>query len=316
MRQTTVFAAMFLFGTTFGASALAADQQLMNLVMPDAQVMAGVNVTTAKISPFGQFILAQISANDKGLQEFIAKTGFDPRQDVTEILAASAGNAASPGGLFLAKGTYNVTEIVAAIPAAGHQVVQTYDGDTLITDAKSTHGLAFIGDTIAVAGDLASVKAALDRSGGVNSVSPALAAQVQTLSTTEDAWSVSLESLASLLPGNVAEGTGLPAQGLQFARNILSSSGGVKFGANVQVNATAVADTAQDASALADLIRMLASLASTSSSGHAQLLQSLQVSTDGTSVNIAVAVPEAQIESLITTASTPKPTTAKKFRRL
>ncbi|MDQ1471264.1 MAG: hypothetical protein QOJ99_2744, partial [Bryobacterales bacterium] len=93
MRHLTNFARILVPGALLlSASAFAADQQLLNLVMPDAQIMAGANVTTAKISPFGQYLLTQIGANDKGLQDFITKTGFDPRQDVTEILAASTGN--------------------------------------------------------------------------------------------------------------------------------------------------------------------------------------------------------------------------------
>ena len=311
MRHIAIFAG-FIAVT---ASAFAADSQLLNLVMPDAQVMAGVNVTTAKISPFGQYVLAQIASNDKDLQDFILKTGFDPRQDVTEILAASTGNPAQPGGLVLGRGNFNVEKLVAAISAEKNQQVSTYAGATLITgtDSKVTHAVAFIGTTVAIAGDVASVKAALDRAGAVNSISPALATKVQALSTSQDAWSVSLASVASLLPGAVAPPTGPATQAFQLVKNIQSSSGGVKFGANIDITGQAIADTPQNASALADIVRMVVSLVSMGAAQTpdaataAQLLQSLKVSTDGTAVNISASIPESQVEGLIKLAHESKP---------
>jgi hypothetical protein len=320
MRQIAVFAGVVVMC----ANAFAADTQLLNLVMPDAQVMAGVNVTTAKISPFGQYLLTQIGTNDKGLQDFITKTGFDPRQDVTEILAASTGNPAAPGGLILGKGNFNVDKLVAAISTEKNQQVQTYAGATLITgtDAKAMHAVAFIGTSIAVAGDVASVKAALDRASGVNSISPALAVRVQSLSTTQDAWSVSLASVASLIPGAIAPQAGTAGQTLQLVKNIQSSSGGVKLGANIELTGQALADTPQNATALADIVRMVASLVSMSAGQNphvtaaAQLLQNLQVSTDGTAVNLSASIPESQVEALIRLASAPKAAGSGKNQRL
>ena len=40
-------------------AANAADTQLLSMVMPDAKVVAGVNVDSAKASPFGRYVLAQ-----------------------------------------------------------------------------------------------------------------------------------------------------------------------------------------------------------------------------------------------------------------
>ena len=294
------------------ASAFAADTQLLNLVMPDAQIMAGINVTNAEITPFGQYLLARITANDAGLQSFITQTGFDPTKDVTEILAASTGNPPTPAGLLLAKGSFNVSQLLTAIASDKNHQVSTYGGATLITSTKASDnfGLAFPGGSIAIAGDLASVKAAIDRSGGVNSINPALATQVQQLSTTEDAWSVSNESLGALIPGGVGGGTGsanaFAAQTLQIVKNIQSANSGVKFGTNVQFTAQAVADTPQNAQSLADVIKMVAGLAAMSAAGQSgegaalgQLVQSLQVSTSGATVNISASIPESQIEAVL-----------------
>src|SRR5579864_7272023 len=72
----------------------AADPQLLNLVMPDAKMLAGVNVDQAKATPFGQYLLTQIQMQDQHLQQMVALTGFDPTRDVHEVLLAT--NAA-PG---------------------------------------------------------------------------------------------------------------------------------------------------------------------------------------------------------------------------
>ena len=316
MRHLTTITGILLLST----SAFAADTQLLNLVMPDAQIMAGANVTTTRISPFGQYLLTQIGSNDAGLQEFITKTGFDPRQDVTEILAASNGNVAAAGGLVLARGSFNVDKLVAAIPADSKQTVQHYAGATLITgsEPKAPHAVAFIGTSIAVAGDVASVKAALDRAGGVNSISPALATRVQALSTTQDAWTVSLASVASLLPGAVSPKDSGAAQMLGLVKNIQSSSAGVKFGGNIELSGQAITDSPQNATALADVVKMIAGLVSLTvgqnpeAAGAVQLIQSLKVSTDGAAVNLSASVPEAQAEAVVKLASSEKPAAAVK----
>lgn len=302
MRMKALLAgALFL-----GGNAYAVDTQLLNLVMPEAQVMAGMNVVTAKISPFGQYVLTQFRSDDKGLQDLITKTGFDPRQDVSEILAASVGNPGAAGGLVLARGNFNPAKIAALGSAEKNVTVSQYGGATLIvTGDKSSSAVAFLGNSIAVVGDVASVKAAVDRSGEVNSISPALAARVQTLSTTLDAWSVSLASFASLLPAELGGAKGVAAQPLALVKNIQSSSAGVKFGPTVEITGQAIANTDQNAKALADIVRMVAGLVTLSGgqdskmAGIAQLVQTMKVANDGTAVNISASIPEAQLEGLM-----------------
>lgn len=301
----------FLAGSLLvGASAFAADTALLNLVMPEAQIMAGVNVTTAKISPFGQYVLTQFRAEEKGLQELISKTGFDPRQDVSEILAASVGNPGKEGGLVLARGNFDAAKIVAAATSDKSPArVSQYGGATLISlNEKDAQSVAFIGTSIAVIGDTALVKAAIDRADKVNSISPALAARVQALSTTLDAWSVSLASFASLIPSELGGAKGPLAQPLALVKNIQSSSGGVKFGANVEISGQAVANSEASAKALADIVRLVAGLVRMSGAqdpkmaGIAQLVQSLKIANSGNEVNISASIPEAQLEALIHTA--------------
>ncbi len=70
--------------TTFASVLPAVDPHLLSLVMPDANVLAGVNVATAKNTPFGQYVLTQLAPKDQEFQKMAVLTGFDPRQDLIE----------------------------------------------------------------------------------------------------------------------------------------------------------------------------------------------------------------------------------------
>ena len=123
--------------TAFSGVLSAADPQLLNLVMPDAKVLAGVNVEQAKGTQFGQYVLNQIQTQDADMQKLVTLTGFDPRRDVRELLVASDGVPEGKTGLALAKGNFDV----AKITAAGHRCTvwstETYNGITILEDPKS-----------------------------------------------------------------------------------------------------------------------------------------------------------------------------------
>src|SRR3954454_4643447 len=88
---TTLFAGLL--------PATAADPQLLSLVMPDAKVVAGVNVDQAKTSPFGQYVLSQMQLQDTEFQKLVMLTGFDPTRDVHELLVATNGTGKENSGL-------------------------------------------------------------------------------------------------------------------------------------------------------------------------------------------------------------------------
>jgi len=69
----------------------AADPQLVSLLMPDAKVVAGINVEQARNSPLGQFMLAHMQRGDEGFAKLAATTGFDPRRDLHEVLMGTIG---------------------------------------------------------------------------------------------------------------------------------------------------------------------------------------------------------------------------------
>src|SRR5580700_10517623 len=97
---------------------------LLNLVMPDATVVSGMNVAQSVTSPFGQYILSQMQSNDTGFLQFISSTGFDPRKDLLEIVAATPATASSTAhsGLILGRGVFQPAMIIGAATEQGGTV--------------------------------------------------------------------------------------------------------------------------------------------------------------------------------------------------
>ena len=294
--------------TVFCGAAPAVDPQLLSLAMPDAVAMADVNVVTAKASPFGQYVVGQIASASQ-FAAFTAQVGFDPTQDLNEILVANNGTPKT--GLVLASGTFNVSAISTAAAQAG-TASEIYNGVTILEDPKKEHGFAFLGSSIAIAGDIASVKAAIGRQGAAPGLPSQVVSQINALSGADDAWFLttvppaSLEKHAGTTSAQPPSGTnGLlpPGTAQNILKEIQAANGGVKFGGNVQFSAQAQTDNAQDATALAGVIQLLANLAQANSTKNPQgaaALKSLTVSASGATVNLSLTLPEDQFQQLFT----------------
>ncbi len=286
----------------------AADPQLVSLLMPDAKVVAGINVEQARNSPLGQFMLSHMQHGDEGFAKLAATTGFDPRRDLREVLMGTVGQ---PGrqGLVLARGTFDAPRIFAAARLGGH-TVETYNGVDILTgkDDSLTHAVTFLDGSIAVAGDLASVHGAIDRHSAANgALDPALAAKIDQLSNSQDAWSVSMVPLAALSNQKLPDTRLNGMLNTDVVKSILQTSGGIKLGAIVQISGEAVANSDKNATALADVVRFLGSMVqsnapASSAAAITALVQSLDVKANGNTVKVALAIPEQQIEGLVNTA--------------
>ena len=324
MLQTSrLLCGLISIGTIVSGSAVAADSQLLNMVMPDVKVLAGVNATSASTSPLGRFLIGKLTVTGD-LQKFTAATGFNPVQDVSEVLAASSADPANPAFLIMATGKFPVDKFVSLLGSAtdpGKPEVSTYAGATLITfpapNAKAPHSVAFFANSsVAVAGDLASVKAAIDRSTAANSLDTALALQVKALSASQDEWLISTAPIASLLPAAATDAVkGPAAQVLPLFKSIQSFNGGVKFGDNVVVSGQAVTNDPKNAEALSAVLKLgitlLGSAASSGKDPHltdlAGLLQNAQLTTNGPALNLTLSIPEDRIESLLFSAKVLRP---------
>lgn len=276
----------------------AADPQLLNLLMPDAKVIAGINVEQAKGTQFGQYVLNQIQTHDADMQKLVALTGFDPRRDVREVLVASDGTVQSKVGLGLARGTFDLGKITAAAIAHG-AATEVYNGVTILQEPKGKDGIAFLDSTIVVAGDLASVKGAIDRQHLAQPLPAALLVKINQWSNAQDAWGISAVPPSSLVP-TAKDAQPNPIFGA--AQSVQSAAGGVKFGANVVFSGEAVADTAQNASTLGDLVKFMINLAQMQSAQNPEaqaLVNSVNVSASGTVLKLSASLPQDVFTKLL-----------------
>ena len=105
-------------------------------------------------------MIGQIQNQD--LAALAAMTGFDPRTDLTELMCASNGAPGAHTGLAIASGKFDVNKITA-LSATKKSVTETYNGVIIIETPEKTDGIAFLNPSLLVAGDVANVKAAIDR---------------------------------------------------------------------------------------------------------------------------------------------------------
>ncbi len=265
--------------------------------MPGATVIADVNVAQAKASPFGQYVLTLIAPHDPQLDQIAALTGFDPRRDVTELLVATGGGSGT--GLILATGVFPADTVIAAAKVAG-AATETYQNVVILETPQAAQGVAFLNSSVALAGDVASVKGAIDRqSPGAQHLPAAVASQIAQLSAADDAWVLTTVPLAGLhLPSGAPTVPGLNVQALQ---QIQRANVGVKFGADATVTAQAQMDTAQNASTLAGVLQLAANMAQLQAQKNpeaAALAKSLVIVANGTTVSVTVTIPEAQLQKL------------------
>lgn len=264
--------------------------------MPDAKMLAGVNVDQAKGSPFGLYVLTQMQLNDNGLKELIALTGFDPTRDVHEVLAATNATpgSKSPIGLILARGNFNATTITALAISKG-ALTENYNGVTLIEDPKKTAAIAFPSATIAMGGDLASVKGAIDRPGNGQTLPTSVVGLANQWSGMEDAWVITTVPPSAIAPAGLVGGN---ASGL--LQQVQQAAAGVKFGDSVVGTAVVTADTAANATQMANLLQFVVNLAQMQAQNNSiNLAQAVAITAQGVTVKVTVTLPEAQFQQLL-----------------
>jgi hypothetical protein len=314
------------FGTLILAVQIAAfaavDPGLLRLVMPDAKVIAGLQVRETKNSLFGQYVLSHMQIEDVGFKKFIAQTGFDPRRDVTEILMASNWEQASPQSRWLvaARGTFNLPQITGAAKANGGTItdfqgvgILTYSEEPKPQDAKPgdakpdvESGIAFFDSSSAVMGDLASVKAAIQRKQSGAAATGDLLGKVHDVSAKNDFWfvtTVPISEFAGAMPNPNLSG----AMKGDLLAAIHQASGGIRFGDTVTMSGEAVTRSDKDAQALLDVFKFLAGLIQLNSENNkvagqvSTLLDTMDLKTSGNVMTMSLAIPEVQLEQLLNT---------------
>ena len=226
-------------------------------------------------------------------------TGFDPRRDVTELLVASDGVPGSKTGLALGRGNFDAAKIAAAATLQG-VVTEFYNGVTILEEPKKQEaGMAFLDAATVAAGDIASGKGAIDRLRIPQSLPAAVAVKVNQWSNL-DAWGITTVPPASLAPAAKAGAANNPM--LNAGQNVQSAAGGVKFGTLVVFSGEAECDTAQNATSIGDVAKLLINLAQMQAGqdpNAATLIKSVSVTASGNVVKISASLPQDVFQQML-----------------
>jgi hypothetical protein len=288
----------------------AADPALLQLVMPDAKVIAGIQVDQTKNSLFGQYVLSHMQVDDNGFKNFIAQTGFDPRRDVSEIVIASNWESNSPASrwLVMARGNFDPGKIAQA--AQGNGITSTnFQGVNILTysghgQTDVQNGIAFFDGTSAVMGDLASVQAAIQRKKSGTPPSGQLMAKVGPLSANNDFWFVTLVPVSEFAGAMPDPNLSSAMKGNLLAA-INEASGGIRFGSTITISAEAITRSEKDAQALVDVVKFVAGMVQLNRQNNqtagqvASLLDTLDCKTAGNVTTLSLAIPEQQLEQMV-----------------
>lgn len=288
------------------------DLPLLNLAPAGTRVVFGANVTEARMSPFGQFILMHFNEatdNDSNFQNFVQETGFDPRQDVQSLVGVSSGDKAAPQNAIIVRAMFDQSTLEAAARNMG-DTIQNFQGvDMILFKNGKTHNgrtaqgaVAFLASDILVAGDSPTVMQIISNRAAPTSLDPTLLNQIHKVSATNAIWFVSIVPGADLLAKMAPNPQ--QAQRGQVLQAIVASSGGVELGDQVSLSFDAMARSTQDAISLADVIRFGAGMVQMQSDKDpteallSNALNNMNLSVNGSAVHVDLIIPEQAIEQL------------------
>ena len=280
---------------TVASAAPRVDNVLLRMVPPGATSLVGAHMDQLTASDLYRKLTAQEKLPQ--LDEFARETGFDPRRDVREILLVNG----PQGSVLLARGKFNLKQDAAS----GLKLVRHGQYSIRVTDNS---GFCILDSTLAAAGELPAVEAALDEwARGTHAAAGPLLANVASLSGQTPLWGVSTgfaKFLADYLPraGN----------GVDFSvifRGIESSwfSASVESGFQASIHCTTA--TEKDAMNLRDAAKGLIGIGRLSvPEGHPDLLRfwdGFTVDQDGRSFGLNADIAGNLIDEMVQLLSGP-----------
>jgi len=283
------FAFVFLLIAAIATAEPRVDNVLVKMVPPGTTSLVGAHMDSIRNTElFRKLVEARKLPQ---VDQFARDTHFDPRRDVKELLFA---NTAS-GGVVLARGTFRVN------PEPLKDITVIRHGEYVIRGSAAA-GFCILDSTLAVAGDMASVTAALDewKSGGHTAAQPLLA-HARQVNPQSQFWGVSI-GFAGFLANHMPH----LSSGIDFSK-IFRGLDDTWFEADLtgnfkgQIHGTAA--TEQDAINLRDTAKGLIGFGRLSvPENQPELLKlwdGFAVEQQGRQVTIRADIPTAQIDRLV-----------------
>jgi hypothetical protein len=251
----------------------------------------GVDVVRLRATPIYQKYVAQLTL--PGVDRFAHETGVDPRKDIDAVLAWSDGSAVAT----MVRGNFNARDLESKLRAQDATPNQ-YKTWTLYGNGQSV--IAFAGNSVALGGSAAAVKAALDahaqHSGGVPK---SLKTLLSMLSPSDEIWAVTTGTLSGI---GIA-GSSRLADVAQLLRGVRAALVGVDLSKGVNLAGRIDCDTEDSARHIHDALRGVIGMARLSTpDNQPQLLQlydAINVNQDKTAVIVSADIPPDQADRFL-----------------
>jgi hypothetical protein len=263
----------------------------LRYVPADAAVVAYADVRSIMDSDLRMRLKAAMPMHPGGQEEFKAQTGIDIERDIDYVVAAAAGMDGSRGGLVVARGRFNETQLETLAREHGGQV-EDYRGKRLITSPAHEQqqvSLAFLEAGLVAIGTKGTVQRAIDAQMSSHSITSnsEMMDLVAEIANNSNAWAVGRFD-------SIAQQANLPAEVASKMPPIkwFAASGHVNGGLSGTLRAEATDDQA------AENLRKIVSgalafgeMAAKSDPKTAALINSLQLSGSGRTVALSFTIP-------------------------
>ena len=271
----------------------------LRYVPADSAVVAYADVRSIMDSDLRARLKAAMPMHEKGQEEFQTQTGIDIERDIDYIVASAAGPNPEAGGLIVARGRFNDTQLEGLALQHGGQV-EDYKGKRVVNSpTREGHPqvtLAFLEPGLVAIGTKATVQSAIDAQLSSHSITAneEMMQLVGDISSNSNAWAVGRFD-------TIAQQAKLPAELASKMPPIkwFAASGHVNGGISGTLRAEALDDES------AELLRRsvsgmlaLGEMVGKSDPKAAAMINSLQLSGSGKTVALSFQVP-AEVLSMI-----------------
>ncbi len=284
---------LFAVATTLSAQPRI-DNVLQKMVPPGATSLMGARMDLLKQTAMYRKMVGTQSLAQ--LDQFAKETGFDPRTDVRDLLLAST----QSGSVLLARGNFHVNPVtlkdVRKFRYGKYEIVGKGDGGFCILDS-----------TLAAAGDIKSLEAALDEwTSGTHTAAQPLLSRLGGINPQTELWGISTgvgNFLSEHLPASSGFDFSKIFQGLQDTWFQADFSTG--FRADVRGSAA----TEKDAISLRDGVRGIVGLGRLSvPENQPELLRvwdGITVDQQGRSISLHIDIAQDLIDRMVQLLTTP-----------
>jgi hypothetical protein len=234
---------------------------------------------------FGIRMKAIVQALPPEVKNLPAIVGVDIFHDVDEVIVATTAAGQSAPALAVLTGRFDPHKVAKA--------AELYRGVRILKDGNAPNSVfAVLNEWTLISGEVAVVRAAIDRRGKGIHIDPALAEQIEPLRSRFDIWGV----------GHLADGSKMPTGTAEPLKSMDRLALGVNLNGGLECVAAMRFRTLKDAEGLAAMLHLFEAAAKAQLPGQSE--SKFDVDVNGDTVKVSVSIPEAEWQKAMRTGTT------------